>query len=271
MVLAAEVSTKLTFLGTGGGRFTTIYQMRATGGLYIESGTKNKVRIHIDPGPGALVQMHRMDINPTKTDIIAISHSHTDHYTDGEILIEAITNGGTKRKGLLIGSESVINGIKDIGPAISKYHRGLVDKAIAVKPGDVVNYKKIKIEATRSFHNDPSTVGFRVYTADGIISYMADTDYDDSLIEIHKGARILILPVTRPLGAKIPFHLSTREAAKIVEEIKPEIAILTHFGLKMLNENPEYQADWIWKETGIRTIAAEDGMVVKIGKKIELE
>ncbi len=267
MVLAPEVSTKLTFLGSGGGRFTTIYQMRATGGLYVESGA----RIHIDPGPGALVQMHRFGVDPTKTDVIAISHAHTDHYTDGEILIEGITNGGTKKKGVLIGSKSVIEGYDIHGPAISKYHRGLVDRVQAMSPGDEFQFKKIKITATKSFHNDPTTVGFRISTPDGIVSYMADTDYDDSLISEHEGARILILPVTRPLGAKIPFHLSTREAARLVEKIEPELAIMTHFGLKMLNENPEYQADWVWKETGIKTIAAEDGMLVKMGKRIEIE
>lgn len=260
-----SVTTKIIFLGTGGGRFATIYQARATGGVYIASGT----RLHIDPGPGALVQMHRNGIDPTKTDVIMISHAHTDHYTDGEVLIEGITNGGTKKKGLLIGSISVINGYGEFGPAISEYHRGLVDRCMALNPGEEVEYKKIKIVATRSFHNDPTTVGFKIHTEDGVISYIADTDYDPQLLDEHNGARILILPVTRPLGAKIPYHLSTKEAAKIVEGVSPELAILTHFGLKMINENPEYQADWIWKETGIRTIAAEDGMVVKLGKNID--
>ncbi len=260
------MSTKLTFLGTGGGRFTTIYQIRATGGLYVESG----VKIHIDPGPGALVQMHRLGMDPTRTDILAISHAHTDHYTDGEVLLEGITHGGTKKKGALIGSESVINGRDIFGPAISKYHQSLVDSVHALKPGDSFTMKKINIRATKSYHNDPTTVGFRIETLDGRISYMADTDYAAELSKEHAGARILILPVTRPLGAKIPYHLSTQEAAMLVREIGPELAIMTHFGLKMLNENPDYQADWIWKETGIRTIAAYDGMVVKIGKKIEV-
>ncbi len=259
------MTTKITFLGTGGGRFATIYQIRATGGLYVESG----IRIHVDPGPGALVQMHNLKMDPTKTDVIAISHAHTDHYTDGEILIEGITNGGTKKKGALIGSRSVIEGIDGFGPAISRYHRSLVDQALAMIPGDVFQYRDVKIRATRSFHNDPSTIGFRISTRDGEISYIADTDYDDALVDEHEGARILILPVTRPLGAKIPYHLSTKEAAKIVEAIRPELAIMTHFGLKMVNENPEYQADWVWKETGVKTIAAEDGMVVKMGRKID--
>jgi ribonuclease BN (tRNA processing enzyme) len=260
------VTTKLTFLGSGGGRFTTIYQLRATGGIYIESGAK----MHIDPGPGALVQMHRHGMDPTKTDIIAISHAHTDHYTDGEILIEGITNGGTKKKGILIGSVSVVHGQDMFGPAISRYHQSLVDSVHALKPGDTVSYRKMNITATRSFHNDPTTVGFKISTPDGVISYMADTDYSEELVKEHEGARILILPVTRPLGAKIPYHLSTMEAAKLVKDIRPELAIMTHFGLKMLNENPEYQADWIWRETGIRTIAADDGMCIKMGKRIDI-
>ena len=40
---------RITFLGTGGGRFATIYQARATGGFYIEDGRN----LHVDPGPGA--------------------------------------------------------------------------------------------------------------------------------------------------------------------------------------------------------------------------
>ena len=264
-VLTGRMTTTIVFLGTGGGRFTTIYQMRATGGVYIE----NKVHIHIDPGPGALVQMHKLHLNPTKTDIIAISHGHTDHYIDGEVLIEGITNGGTKKKGVLLGSQSVIEGYNDYEPLISKYHRALLDKVRVMKPGERFKFKDITIKATKSFHNDPTTVGFQIKTPDGKISYVADTDYDDSLIKEHKGARILILPVTRPLGAKIPYHLSTLEASKIVAGVKPEIAVITHFGLKMLEENPDFQADWIWKETGIKTIAAEDGMTMKVGEKIE--
>lgn len=257
---------RVIFLGTGGGRFATIYQVRATGGVYIE----DKLRIHIDPGPGALVQMHRFGVNPTKTDIIAVSHAHTDHYTDVEVLIEGITNGGTKKKGVLLGSQSVIEGYDIYDPVISKYHMGLVDKVLGMQPGDEYRSRNLKIRATKSFHNDPTTIGFKIKTSQGIISYIADTDYDRTLILQHRGTRVLILPVTRPLGAKIPYHLSTDEAAKIIKGVKPEIAILTHFGLKMIEENPDFQADWIWKETGIRTIAADDGMVVEIDEKIEV-
>ena len=45
---------KLTFLGSGGGRFSAISQRRMTGGFRIDNlGGKN---YHIDPGPGALIR-----------------------------------------------------------------------------------------------------------------------------------------------------------------------------------------------------------------------
>ncbi|MCE5296700.1 MAG: MBL fold metallo-hydrolase, partial [Euryarchaeota archaeon] len=72
--------TTLTFLGTGGGRFSTIYQVRGTGGLYVKDGAN----IHIDPGPGAAVNMAKLKMDPAKTDVLLISHCHPDHYSDAE-------------------------------------------------------------------------------------------------------------------------------------------------------------------------------------------
>ena len=51
--------TRLTFLGTGGGRFVTLNQERSTGGIYLEDGYK----VHIDPGPGAVHALKRNRID----------------------------------------------------------------------------------------------------------------------------------------------------------------------------------------------------------------
>ena len=95
------------FLGTGGGRFATIYQVRSTGGIYVNDGT----RLHIDPGPSALMNLSRLSLDPARTDAVLISHCHPDHYADAEMLIEGMTKGGFKRSGTLVGSESVLRWI----------------------------------------------------------------------------------------------------------------------------------------------------------------
>ncbi|MGZ7095995.1 MAG: MBL fold metallo-hydrolase, partial [Methanobacterium sp.] len=105
---------ELTVLGSGGGRFATITQRRMTGGLRID-GIDGK-NIHIDPGPGALVRTYQFGLNPLKLDAVLVSHSHTDHYNDAEVLIEAMTRGMTRNKGAVFGSKSVIEGYKQFGP-----------------------------------------------------------------------------------------------------------------------------------------------------------
>ena len=105
--------------------FATITQKRMTGGFRIEDiDGKN---IHVDPGPGALVRTYQFGLNPMKVNILVVSHSHTDHYTDAEVMLEAMTRGMTRKKGTLVGSRSVIEGYEKWGPCISKYHMSKPD------------------------------------------------------------------------------------------------------------------------------------------------
>ncbi|KAA0001354.1 MAG: MBL fold metallo-hydrolase [Thermoplasmata archaeon] len=259
--------TKITFIGTGGGRFATIFQKRATGGIYIAD---RGILIHLDPGPGALVRMYDLDLDPTQTDAILISHCHPDHYTDAEILMEAMTMGGKSKRGVVIGSESVINGTEKFRP-LSEYHRSLVKEVKIARSGEVFVLKDwYEVEVTPARHSDPTTVGFKLHLNNGIISYTSDTEFFDELAEAHRGARILIICMTRPLEGKIPFHLSTEDAALLVKEVKPELAILTHMGMKVLPQAAE-QANWIAERTKVATIAAKDGMRIYAGEKIEIK
>jgi phosphoribosyl 1,2-cyclic phosphodiesterase len=105
-------------------------------------------------------------------------------------------------------------------------------------------------------------------TKDGIVSYVSDSELVDEVIEAHKGARVLIMCVTRPLGTRVRYHLSTEDAAMLTNEIKPEVAVMTHFGSKFVHEGPEKQAKYVQEESGIRTIAAMDFMRLTVLKGI---
>ncbi|MEA3558479.1 MAG: MBL fold metallo-hydrolase [Candidatus Thermoplasmatota archaeon] len=258
--------TRLTFLGTGGGRFVTLTQERSTGGMYLEDDYK----VHIDPGPGALSAMRRNRIDPLRTDGILISHCHPDHYSNAEPIMEGIGLGRKGRWGFLIGPISVTKGKGGIGPAVSRYHRSRIKSTITVKPGDDFNVYHLKGRATPSVHSDPFGVGFRIRTRNGVLSYIADTELTDDVVESHLGARILIMAVTRPLGASIPNHLSTEDAAKIASRIGPELCLLTHQGKKFINEGPAEQSEYVEEHSGIRTIAAEDDMIVSFKEGIDV-
>jgi len=251
----------IVFLGTGGGRFATISQNRATGGLYVFS---DSARIHIDPGPGALIRMRDAGIDPTKTNALFVTHCHPDHYTDAEILIEAMTHGCKKKRGLLVASESVLNGHENLGPAISKYHTSKPLEVKVLKPDASFEVDHLKIRATRTFHSDPTAVGLRIESKDGVVSMTGDTSLKEEIFKEHLDSTILLISVTRPLQSRIPYHLSTEDAAALAEVVKPKLAILTHFGVRFISSNPEIQANWVEKKSGVRTIAAWDGMTVRL-------
>ena len=259
---------ELFFLGTGGGRFATIYQERATGGIYII----DSLRMHLDPGPGALVSMKKVGLDPTETDLILVSHCHPDHYNDAEICIEAMTKGGIKHRGVVFASKSVIDGVDGLGPGLSKFHIALPKKVIRALPSRKLSLQdSAAIFPTPAKHSDRSTVGFKIQTSQGLISYVCDTALTPKVKSAHRNARILIVCTTRPLGARIPYHLCTEDVAELVSAINPEIVILTHFGMKFLHSNPAHQANWIWKTVGIKTIPAEDLMKVTIRDTITVE
>lgn len=255
---------KLTFLGTGGGRFTTISQKRMTGGFRIDDfAGKN---FHVDPGPGALVRSFQFGLSPSSLDGIFISHAHTDHYTDGEVLIEAMTRGMTKENGLIMGSRSVFDGYKQWGPSISKYHTGKSEKLV-LGPNKSKIIDNLLIKGTKTIHGDPTCVGFQMKSEDLTVSYTSDTSYFEKLSNYHNGADILIASVIRPGNQSIRGHMSTGDFKDLVNEVNPSLAIMTHFGFKMLNENPVSEAQFIKKETGVPTIAAFDGMEININDK----
>jgi phosphoribosyl 1,2-cyclic phosphodiesterase len=141
----------------------------------------------------------------------------------------------------------------------------------AARSGDEFTLKDwYRIEATPTKHSDETAVGFKIHLNSGVVSYTGDTEYFEELADVHKRVRVLVVCMTRPLNRRIPFHLSTEDAAQLIEEVKPEFALLTHLGMKAIPVATE-MATWITEQSGITTIAAKDGMRIYIGDQIEVK
>jgi len=262
------MALEILFLGTGGGRFATITQKRRTAGIRILG---EKLNLHLDPGPGALVYSVASGLSPEKINALLVSHCHPDHYTDAEVFIEAMTRGMTRKRGLLAASHSVLYGNEVCGPSISKYHQQMPEKVIEAKPGVKFQVGNLNVAVTEARHSDPDTVGFRFETEDvGDIAYTSDTEYFEGIGKYYKGVRLLILCVMRPAGKPWKGHMTTEDAIKIIEEAKPENVIITHFGMQMIFRGPRNEARLIENKTGVPTIAANDGMHIRISEQIEI-
>ena len=76
--------------------------------------------------------------------------------------------------------------------------------------------------------------------------------------------------VTRPLGSRVKHHLATEDAAEFAERVEPEVAVLTHFGSKLVHEGVEKQRRFVEESSGVRTVAAEDFMRLTVGSGIRV-
>lgn len=258
--------SRIFFLGSGGGRWNTIGQNRATAGFRIELVRE---QIHVDPGPGAIVKCREFGIDPRKTTAVACTHCHLDHYNDLEVMVEAMSMGDAKR-GVLLGARSVLDGYEKFEPVLSDYHLKLPARVEMLEAGKRIELDECPIVPAGTRHEDPTCCGLRFKTGFGDVSYTSDTEYFDGLSGLHEGSRILILNVMRPDSNRIPGHLCTDDAIRVIKEAHPEMAVLQHFGLKMIFANPQMQAKRAEKECGVKVVAAHDGMTLGLERDEQL-
>lgn len=145
-----------------------------------------------------------------KADIILVTHSHFDHYSEEDI------NKIKKEDSILFSSEDVVN------------QTSLKNKKV-IKPFEEVKIDNILIKGfpayniNKDFHPKKNNwLGF-IIEKDGISVYIAgDTDVIEEMKKLKVNIAIL------PVGGT--YTMTESEAAEIVNEIKPDIAIPIHWG-----------------------------------------
>ena len=242
---------KIAFLGTGGDALVVSKQLRASGGILL---SLPDLQIHIDPGPSALTELRRNRFNVRETSCILVSHQHINHSNDVNAIIQGITLGGLDKTGVLVTDESATS-------IVSDYHKGCLERVILLQPEQRVGVGEVEVVALPTFHSVPG-IGFKIITETFTLAYSADTAYNEKLCTAYADADILILNVVSPFGLSSEHNLSSDDAVKILSKVKPKLVIITHFGIKMIDEDPIYQAREMHHRTGIPIIAAEDGTVI---------
>lgn len=251
--------SSVTFLGTGGGRMVVLNQLRKSGGFWLKL---DNVNILQDPGPGSLVMVHQLRLKPRDLDAIMLSHRHIDHSNDVNVVTEAMTGGGFQPRGRLIVPADCMNS----DPVVLQYIRPFVG-ITEIKKGMEITLGEVKIGFPIQTMHPVETYGIIYSFKEGRLGYIPDTEYFPELAGAYRGVDFLIINVVRMKTDKRIRHLNMDEAAKLIGEIHPKRAILTHFGLQVLKADPELQAKNISEKTGVDVMAAHDGMSVNFEKK----
>ena len=184
-----ESKNFIKFLGTAGARFVMIKQLRASGGVWLCYKSTN---ILIDPGPGSLVRCNscRPKLDPTTLDAIILTHKHLDHSGDINVMIEAMTEGGFKKKGVVF------------VPADAQSEQGVIFDYLKQHPKEIkvldvgdFSVGDVKFSVPLQNLHSVQTYGLKFFIGKDVISFISDTKYFEGIINAYKGSTLLILNV----------------------------------------------------------------------------
>jgi len=145
------------------------------------------------------------------------------------------------------------------------YVRGYVSDIQVLREGERFVVGNIQLSTpVKHDHGNAERYGINFHGSGHTISYITDTRYFPELSRYYQGDVLIISVVRLEPG---PYrHLCVADARRIIEEVRPKAAILTHFGITMVKVKPWEVADCLAQETGLNVIAARDGMTFDLDR-----
>jgi phosphoribosyl 1,2-cyclic phosphodiesterase len=258
--------TEILFLGTGGARFVVARQIRASGGMWMRFG---RTQLHVDPGPGALVRALSVvpPCNPRELDGIVLSHKHLDHANDVNVMIEAMTSGGFRRRGVLLAPRDAIEGEHVVLP----YAQRFVERIdVAQERSGPYHIGNVQIHTSIRHVHAVETYGMHFTHAGLTVSYLPCGRYFEGLAHDYAAHKpdVLIVNVLRYRDSMDVDHMTFDEAKTVIGQVRPRVAVMQHFGTKMLEQNPARLAREVEDDLGIRVIAAYDNMKLDVETEV---
>jgi len=189
-----------------------------------------------------------------------VSHQHLDHSADLNIMVDAITEGGFKKRGILFLTESSFN-----EPILLPYLRNFLEKIEILKSRTSYECSPFYFKTTCELKHTAENYGLIFDLPDGKkLGFITDTAYFEGLEEEFSEANYLVINTVRLTPKEGVLHLSIPDVKKILTKLRPELAVLTHFGMTMIRANPFKVAKELSEELGLKIVSAYDGMVLKL-------
>jgi len=252
---------KLTFLGTGTSQGIPIIackcpvclssdkrDKRLRTSVFIELDGQNIV---IDSGPDFRYQMLRAQVE--KLDAILFTHEHKDH-TAGLDDVRAF-NWVNKKAVDIYAEERVQASLKQEFAYVFAEFRypGIPQLNLWTVENKAFNINGTEVIPIRAKHFRLPVYGYRIED----LAYITDANYiSKEEKEKMQGLKVLVVNALRK--EKHLSHFTLSEALALIEELKPEVAYLTHFSHQL-----GFHED-ISKELPENVFMAYDGLQIKI-------
>jgi ribonuclease BN (tRNA processing enzyme) len=187
--------------------------------------------ILLDGGSGTLGRMLRAGVTYKEVDAVLYSHIHPDHTADLVPLIFACKYQEDPRAKdlLIIGGR----GFRDYFEGLRGIHGSWIEPQtfriqIREVVADEVTIGDLQV-TTLPLEHAPESIGYRILSPQGgVVVYAGDTDYCPNIVELARGADLLLLECSFPEGQKVSGHLTPSWAGRIAQEAECQRLVLTH-------------------------------------------
>jgi ribonuclease BN (tRNA processing enzyme) len=187
----------------------------------------------LDLGSGACRALLHHGLNFNQVDIIALTHLHPDHLGDlvGFFFATRYALGYTRTEPFRF---LVSRGFRDFyGRLQGAYGQwvepppGLMElQELSPDGPEAVALGALTIKSAPTNHI-PGSLAYRLEAEGRSLVYSGDTDISDSLVELARGADVLILECANPF--KVAGHLTPAEAGGLAARAGVARLVLTHF------------------------------------------
>jgi len=187
----------------------------------------------LDLGSGSLRALLGLGLNFSAIDLLALTHLHPDHVGDliPFLFATRYSLGYTRRQPFrLLAARGFARFHQRLNEAFAGWVEpppGLMDLVELDPDGpDELRQEGLVIKSAPTNHADGS-LAYRVEAEGRSLVYSGDTDESDSLVDLARGADLLVLEAANPF--KVPGHLTPAEAGRLAARAGVPRLLLTHF------------------------------------------
>ena len=197
---------------------------------------ENTRLILLDIGPGTLRQLARIGLSHEEIGKIFLTHFHPDHTADLIHLFFAARNRSVmeRRKPFSVigppGLNRFVNALDTAyGHSISLPPEVMALEELSLEPKSKKDYGAFTIKTSRTLHTENS-LAYRIEAVTGkSVVYSGDTGFCSEIVELARGADLLVLEAAFPEGKEVMGHLTPASAGRIASLAGVKRLVLTHF------------------------------------------
>jgi ribonuclease BN (tRNA processing enzyme) len=186
-----------------------------------------------DLGSGAMRGMLHAGLDPFAVDRIFFTHFHPDHTVDVVPLLFSIKYGAEEERTrplCLTGPEPFRSFWDSLTDVWGEFMVGDYPTRVSELPHECTSPLDLpgcRLSWSPAEHR-PESIAYRLETENGGFAYTGDTEYSESVVDLARGARTLLVECSFPDDSPVPGHLTPSSAARIASEAGVERVVLTH-------------------------------------------